>query len=316
MASLNIYHCNISDIWNYLNTAADKRPTAMFEKNLLSANTLSVFTTDELQRLHSICRLPEPTFPPKKVAKLLIDLSWASSHLEGNSYTYLDTQVLIEYNQRNNDKPDKDAIMILNHKRAIEYLLTLTKIDEQALLAIHQLLLDKLDSSIAGELRCYTEIDIYGSSYIPPFQPGIWMKTSFSELIKQASDLQNPILESFYWLTRLPYLQAFIDGNKLTSRMAANIPLITQGLAPLSFVDFDKRTYLGGLLAFYELQNQTLMKQSFIAAYTASMLRYRHFTPKQRLILGTHFDEYHQLIIQFVNSGDSKILNQLAILGF
>ena len=62
------------------------------------------------------------------------------------------------------------------------------------------------------------------TSYIPPFQPGIWMKTSFSELIKQASDLQDPILESFYWLTRLPYLQAFIDGNKLTSRMAANIP--------------------------------------------------------------------------------------------
>jgi len=303
---------NISDIWNYLNTPADKRPTAMFEKNMLRANSLSVFTTEELQRLHLICRLPDPTFPPKKVTKLLIDLSWASSHLEGNSYTYLDTQVLLEYNQRNNNKPDKDAIMILNHKRAIEYLLTLSNIDEQALLAIHQRLLDKLDSSIAGELRCY--IDIYGSSYIPPFQPGIWMKTSFSNLIKQASDLQDPILESFYWLTRLPYLQAFVDGNKRTSRLAANIPLITQGLAPLSFVDFDKKTYLGGLLAFYELQDQTLMKQSFIAAYTASMLRYRHFTPKQRMILGTHFDEYHQLIIQFVNGRET--LNQLAILGF
>src|SRR5260363_455617 len=41
------------------------------------------------------------------------DLSWASSRLEGNTYTYLDTQTLIEYGQRNEDKPLEEAAMIL-----------------------------------------------------------------------------------------------------------------------------------------------------------------------------------------------------------
>ena len=55
--------------------------------------------------------------------RLLIDLSWASSRMEGNTYSILDTERLLRYGEAATGKDRKEALMILNHKEAIEYVI-------------------------------------------------------------------------------------------------------------------------------------------------------------------------------------------------
>lgn len=78
------------------------------------------------QHLHNIGspdgERPAGTYARDVLGRLLIDLSWASSRLEGNTYTRLDTQNLIELGQAAAGKDRRDAQMIMNHKAAIELL--------------------------------------------------------------------------------------------------------------------------------------------------------------------------------------------------
>ena len=65
---------------------------------------------------------PAWTFARDILNRLLIDLSLASSRLEGNTYSRLDTQRLIEFGHVPQGKGALENQMILNHKDAIEYL--------------------------------------------------------------------------------------------------------------------------------------------------------------------------------------------------
>lgn len=87
-------------------------------------------------------------------------------------------------------------------------------------------------------------------------------------------------------------MTAFYDANKRTSRIGCNIPLISRGLTPMSFVDFDKGRYLAGIIAFYELRDERLAKDAFLDAYLSSAFRYLPFTEAQRVILATEKDQH------------------------
>jgi hypothetical protein len=65
---------------------------------------------------------PAGTFARDIMNRLLIDLSWASSRLEGNTYSRLDTERLIEFGRAVEGKDSLETQMILNHKAAIELL--------------------------------------------------------------------------------------------------------------------------------------------------------------------------------------------------
>ena len=75
-------------------------------------------------------------------------------------------------------------------------------------------------------------------------------------------------------MTFIPYIQPFQDGNKRTSRIAMNIPLVKNELAPFSFSDMSKRDYMFGLLAFYERGRHEFLAKTFAHAYELSAERY------------------------------------------
>lgn len=62
--------------------------------------------------------------------------------------------------------------------------------------------------------------------------------------------------------------------NKRVSRIAANIPLIKNNLAPLSFTDVPRRTYTEAVLGVYEMNKIDLLKDVFIWGYERSATRY------------------------------------------
>ncbi|MBC7618245.1 MAG: Fic family protein, partial [Candidatus Saccharibacteria bacterium] len=90
---------------------------------------------------------PAGTFARDILNRLLIDLSWASSMLEGNTYSRLDTERLIEFGQATEGKTSLETQMILNHKQAIEYLVldpAHPEVTPGCIVALHAFLSDGL----------------------------------------------------------------------------------------------------------------------------------------------------------------------------
>jgi Fic family protein len=217
------------------------------------------------------------TYALQILNRLLIDLSWNSSRLEGNTYSLLDTQRLIEMGQAAEEKAPRDAQMILNHKAAIEFLVQSASeigFNRHTILNLHALLADNLleDQGAAGRLR-HEGVAIGGSVYMPPEIPQV-IEECFDQVLATASAIEDPFEAAFFVMVQLPYLQPFIDVNKRVSRLAMNIPLIKKNLAPLSFIAVPDATYTKGLLGVYELNRVELSRDVFLWAYEKSSARY------------------------------------------
>ena len=219
------------------------------------------------------------TYARSILNRLLVDLSWASSKLEGNTYSLLETQRLIELGEPPPGKAALETQMILNHKAAIEMIVEGATGPDIAVNAytirnLHALLANNLlpDPAAGGRLRP-SGVGIGGSVYLP-LDGGPVLAEAFSRLIDTAAAIRDPFEQAFFLMVQLPYLQPFEDVNKRVSRLAANIPLIKQNLCPLSFVDVPQQPYIDGLLAVYELNRIELLRDVFIWAYERSAQRY------------------------------------------
>jgi len=222
--------------------------------------------------------LPAGTYARRILEQLLVDLSWASSRMEGNTYDILQTERLIKFGEEAEGKDRKEALMILNHKEAIQYVVD--NLDEIGLrrpdlFSLHALLSDGLlaEPAMSGRLRAMPA-GISHSSY-RPLDDAVTITEEFDILLHKAAQITDPYEQSFFLLVHIPYLQAFADVNKRTSRVASNIPLLKSDLAPMSFTTMDDSDYIDGLIGIYELNNVSLLREVYIDAYLASAERYR-----------------------------------------
>lgn len=213
--------------------------------------------------------------------RLLVDLSWASSRLEGNTYSRLDTQNLIEFGQAAKGKDAQETQMILNHKAAIEMLVE--DADEVGFDAftfqnLHAVLSQNLmrEDAASGRLR-RRPVEISGTVFYPLAMPQV-LEDCFRLLLEKAKAITDPFEQAFFLMVQLPYLQPFEDVNKRVSRIGANIPLIKHNLCPLSFVDVPEHAYVEGTLGVYELNRVELLRDVFVWAYERSCQRYLAIT--------------------------------------
>lgn len=221
--------------------------------------------------------LPAGTYARQILDRLLIDLSWNSSRLEGNTYSLLETRRLIESGQVAEGKDARDAQMILNHKQAIQFLVEAAEqigFDRRTVLNLHALLSDNLlgDPAAEGRLR-NRGVRIGGSVYLPLAVPQL-IEECFAQILATASQIADPFEQAFFMMVQLPYLQPFEDVNKRVARLSANIPLIRDNLCPLSFVGVSERAYIEGMLGIYELNRIELMRDVFVWAYRRSCAIY------------------------------------------
>ena len=236
----------------------------------------------ERNRLHEIGRAqipeqPAGTYARQILNRLLIDLSWNSSRLEGNTYSLLDTTRLLEIGAEAEGKKRLEALMILNHKDAIEFLVDAAEdigFNRYTILNLHALLADNLlaDPEATGRLR-HIGVGIEGSVFHPLALPPL-IEACFDQILATASAISDPFEQAFFVMVQLPYLQPFDDVNKRVSRLAANIPLIKANLSPLSFEDVPRHLYTEAILGVYELRRTKLLRDVFIWAYERSAARY------------------------------------------
>ncbi len=232
--------------------------------------------------LHKIGRTPANERPAGSYARdilnrLLIDLSWASSSLEGNTYNQLETRNLIEFGQAAEGKDILETQMILNHKAAIELLIEEAdqiNFTPFTFYNLHAILSENLlsDETACGRLRSRL-VDISGSVFHPLGIPQV-LEDCFRLLLEKASTIPDPFEQAFFVMVHIPYLQPFEDVNKRVSRLGANIPLIKNNLCPLSFIDVPEQAYVEGTLGVYELNQIDLLLDVFTWAYERSCQRY------------------------------------------
>lgn len=256
---------------------------------------------------------PVGTYAKEILNRLLIDLSWNSSRLEGNTYSLLDTELLVKQGHVADNRSVWEAQMILNHKEAIEFMvrgIEDMQFNRSTILSLHGILSYNLMPTLegSGRLRSHA-VGINSSVYTPLAIPQL-IEEMFELLLEKVAQIENPFEQAFFLMVHLPYLQPFEDVNKRVSRLAANIPFFRQNLSPLSFIDVSKEYYIQALLGIYELNRIELMKDLFLWAYERSSYNYAAI----RQVVGTPDPfrlKYHKqiapLVTEIVSIGADRV---------
>ena len=269
---------------SYFEKEIDEREIAGGFNFELINNTLKdvpLFTAEELQRLNelqqtykdNVSQLSEAEYG-KELTRLAVDLSWKSSQIEGNTYSLLETERLLNEKITTEGKSKDEATMLLNHKDALDFIianpkyvssLTISNIED-----IHSLLVKEL--GIDRNIR-KRRVGISGTNYKP-----LDNEFQIKEALQQMCDLVNARVSVFekalLLLVLISYIQPFGDGNKRTARIISNAVLMENGYCPISFRTVDSIDYKKAMLLFYEQNNISAFKRVFIEQFQFAVNTY------------------------------------------
>jgi len=278
------------DIEAYFNLLPEERNAKqsfnldLIPKVLIKAE---LFTKEEINALNALTDKYTKNIAPldnsefnKEMEILAIDLSWKSGEIEGNTYTLLETEVLIKYKELAEGKKRDDAIMLLNHKDALDFIiaepnylkpLTISRIED-----IHSLLIKNL--GVDRNIR-KRGVGVGGTEYKP-----LSLEQQIAEVMQQMCDLvkatDNVFEKALLLLVLLSYIQPFNDGNKRTARIISNAILMENSYCPLSYRSVKASDYKKAMLLFYEQNNITEFKKIFISQYEYAVNKYFNLNPK------------------------------------
>ena len=273
------------DILAYVDQPLQARTPVGYQRDFLDEYEpdrtwyLSAPLRSQLRRMGDTGQADRPagTYGRAILNRLLIDLSWASSNLEGNTYTLLDTRQLIEHGKAAQGKGAAETQMILNHKAAIELLIDnagTVSFNRYTILNLHSTLSENLLPNPSDEGRLRQHAVEIGKSVYRPLSIPAQIDELFGLLLEKAAKISDPYEQSFFVMVHLPYLQPFADVNKRTSRLAANLPLIRANLCPLTFLDVPEQAYSRAMLGVYELTRVELLRDLYVWAYERSTHEY------------------------------------------
>lgn len=263
---------------------SERKASPLFNNNIFSILDDDIFSEEELERLnmsnakHTRTKdklsKESPVILRKEWQRLIIELSWKSSEIEGNTYTLLETEALIEEMRFAKGKDKAEAQMILNHKKTLDFILNnkdyFKSIDLAKIKKVHELLTEDID--IKKDFRDHP-VGITGTIYRPlPKREDIY--TAMLKLKKTLLKMNNPFISAFVTLIMIAYIQPFEDGNKRTSRIIANAILHANDKAMLSYRNVDSVEYKKAMILFYEQNNISYIKEIFIQQFEFAVNNY------------------------------------------
>lgn len=242
---------------------------------------VTLFSEEELLRLNALqaefrqhlSEMSETEYR-KEMERLGIDLSWKSSQIEGNTYSLLETERLLRESKTADGKTKEEAVMLLNHKDALRFVLdnpdylselTLSHIED-----IHTLLTKEL--SVDKGVR-HRRVGITGTNY-HPLDNEFQIREALHDMCDLINAKENVFEKALLALVLLSYIQAFSDGNKRTARITSNALLIANGYCPISFRTVDSIDYKKAMLIFYEQNNLFAFKQIFMDQFQFAVETY------------------------------------------
>lgn len=210
----------------------------------------------------------------KEMERLGVDLSWKSSQIEGNTYSLLETERLLKDKQTASGKTKEEAIMLLNHKDALDFVLDIP--DYLKELSVHRI--EDIHSILTKELEVernirHRRVGITGTNY-RPLDNEFQIREALEDTCTLVNGKDNVFEKAFLTLVLLSYIQAFVDGNKRTARITSNAVLIANGYCPISFRTVDSIDYKKAMLMFYEQNNIAAFKKIFIEQFLFAVKTY------------------------------------------
>ena len=210
----------------------------------------------------------------KEMERLGVDLSWKSSQIEGNTYSLLETERLLKDKQTASGKTKEEAIMLLNHKDALDFVLDVP--DYLKELSVHRI--EDIHSILTKELEVdrnirHRRVGITGTNY-RPLDNEFQIREALEDTCTLVNGKDNVFEKAFLTLVLLSYIQAFVDGNKRTARITSNAVLIANGYCPISFRTVDSIDYKKAMLMFYEQNNIAAFKKIFIEQFLFAVKTY------------------------------------------
>lgn len=240
-----------------------------------------LFSTQEFLQLDTIndeyrkrVSALSPTALRKEFERLTIELSWKSSQIEGNTYSLIDTEILLRQRKEAEGHKKEEAIMLINHKRAIEYIhenalmfeaLSLRNIED-----VHAILIEGL--GVTRGLR-KNIVGITGTVY-RPLDNEFQVREAMEQMIKTIDGISHPLWKSLVFVLLLSYIQPFEDGNKRTARLVGNAILLAYNYCPLSYRSVDESEYKKAVLLFYEKNNASMFKKIFVDQFEFAVENY------------------------------------------
>jgi Fic/DOC family len=246
--------------------------------DLKSTSLLTKNETIALQKLTTVHQKKISQMSPgnykREFERLMIELSWKSAQIEGNTYDLLDTEQLLKYNIPSPNHTEEEAIMLLNHKTAIEYTREnadlFLSLSLNNIIDIHTLLTSKLN--ISKEMRTRL-VRITGTQYVPPENPFV-IEEALRNLCSTVNTMDNVYEKALVALLGISYIQPFDDGNKRTARLTANALLMAHQCSPLSYRSMSPSEFKKSILLFYELNNVQSFKKIFVSQYQFAVENY------------------------------------------
>lgn len=210
----------------------------------------------------------------KEMERLGVDLSWKSSQIEGNTYSLLETERLLKDKQTASGKTKEEAIMLLNHKDALDFVLDVP--DYLKELSVHRI--EDIHSILTKELGVdrnirHRRVGITGTNY-RPLDNEFQIREALEDTCTLVNGKDNVFEKALLTLVLLSYIQAFVDGNKRTARITSNAILIANGYCPISFRTVDSIDYKKAMLMFYEQNNIAAFKTIFIEQFLFAVKTY------------------------------------------
>ncbi len=267
---------------DYISKDQDVRAPGVihFDQNIFSklSGLFSPEEVGELRRKGDIFRKKIASLPPvivqKEFERITIELSWKSSKIEGNTYSLIDTEILIKENKEAEGHNKEEAVMILNHKKALDHIFKnkdkFQKLSLRDIEDVHRLLVEGLDVNFGLRSKA---VGITGTNY-RPLDNINQIKEAVEKMSTVVNDAGDPWNKALISLLMISYIQPFEDGNKRTSRLMANACFIAGDVCPLSFRSIDVASYKKAILVFYELGNAALLKNIFLEQFNFAAENY------------------------------------------
>jgi len=198
----------------------------------------------------------------RELERFIIEFSWKSAQIEGNTYDLLETETLLTQNIEAKGHSKEEAIMLINHKKAFSIILenkaSFVNLNFSDIVQLHEALTKKL---VTSGIRKYP-VRITGTYYTPPSLSAdleYYLRKTIKLINRTSFPPQKAIIASVV----IAYIQPFSDGNKRTARTLSNAILLAHDFFPLSYRNVDVNEYRKALILFYEQNNLYHFKKMF-----------------------------------------------------
>lgn len=267
---------------DYCTVEPDKRyGLSRYNFDLFSKIPADIFYDEDQERFEAATKTYKqrsqnvtPVTQKKELERLIIELSWKSSKIEGNTYSLLETEKLILENKKAEGRSKDETQMILNHKDAFDFI----RQNPQEFSTLNRANIERLHSILVKDMGVglglrKAPVGITGTKY-QPLDNIYQIEEAIVALSGAINRMENIYAKALLAVLGISYVQPFEDGNKRTSRLMANALLLANGLAPLSYRSVDETDYRQAMIVFYELNSIVPFKEIFLGQYEFSANNY------------------------------------------